>query len=178
MKILSFIRKNNDSGLHILHHLMARSGSTGCGIIKGEFVIAQTDSPEKIKAIADAHLELLDEENLEIPETDWVRVECNFVASSKKEDLWVSKTRALDKFLALTGLDQAAKLDSNSHPWPVVIPMGVAETTKEKVKVINRFEISGNFKVIDREKFENAMLSGVGKRKTYGYGLILAKDLD
>lgn len=72
--------------------------------------------------------------------------------------------KALEKFCLLSGLEHN-KVDCKF--------LGPHKETKFNIH--NSFCIQGLFKVVDHNKFNQALTNGVGSRKSYGYGLILIK---
>ena len=72
---------------------------------------------------------------------------------------------ALDKFCFLSGLKQQNKSECRF----------VGPHNEKKFNIHNAFHIQGSFKVADHNKFNQALINGIGSRKSYGYGLILIK---
>ena len=80
----------------------------------------------------------------------------------------LSKEEALVKFCSMTGLEKVYEKDSsyvNVTPVRGIFIHGVEDK--------NVFHITGTFRVVDEDKFINAYNQGVGRRKSYGCGLIV-----
>ena len=71
---------------------------------------------------------------------------------------------ALDKFCFLSGLKQ------NKSECRFLGPHN-----EKKFNIHNAFHIKGLFNITDYNKFNQALKTGIGSRKSYGYGLILIK---
>jgi hypothetical protein len=79
----------------------------------------------------------------------------------------ISKADALDLFCKKAGL---VRVGGSSCDVSAVID---DDLTIHGFKDLNTFIITGTFKVSDFERFKNAYNYGVGRRKSYGCGLIL-----
>jgi hypothetical protein len=79
-----------------------------------------------------------------------------------------SKCEVLAKFCATAGLKIAYE---QGERYAKVTP--VEDLFIKGIKQINTFIIAGTFEVVDRSKFEDAYNHGVGKRRTYGCGMLV-----
>ena len=78
---------------------------------------------------------------------------------------------ALEKFCSMAGL----KVDKVSCEF-----LGPRREYKKDIyfSIHNTFCIKGRFHILDHHKFNQALINGIGSRKSYGYGLILIKKED
>ena len=73
---------------------------------------------------------------------------------------------ALNKFCFLSGLEQ-----NQAH----CEFLGPRKGKEGRFNIHNAFHIQGLFNIFNHNKFNQALQTGVGSRKSYGYGLILIK---
>jgi hypothetical protein len=72
---------------------------------------------------------------------------------------------ALEKFCFKAGLEK-----TNTS---LIEFLGQNNVVKNKYNIHNTFRITGDFKIINLERFINAVKFGIGSRKNYGFGLII-----
>lgn len=103
-----------------------------------------------------------------------LRVFCRVSFSSRGKDNFVkpmNTEEALAKFLDITGLVQSSgPLAKLGHS---VRFMG--RVAEKRFDIMNAFEITGIFSVSSPKKLAAAVLSGIGARRSYGFGLVLVK---
>lgn len=90
-----------------------------------------------------------------------VSVELSFENNATKRLL--TEEEALNKFLWRTGLES---VDVNISCLPQ------RELIRNEYPIKNLFGFSGKFRVVDSELFKDALESGIGKHRSYGYGMI------
>lgn len=85
---------------------------------------------------------------------------------------YLSESAALKKFMRMTGLcePETARISYKEHPKCQFR----GRQSVGKIKIYNAFNIYGHFIVESEELFRRALCEGVGSRRSYGFGLILA----
>lgn len=73
------------------------------------------------------------------------------------------------KFCKMTGLQPAINKFSNC--------VFLGENGTKKFKIFNSFKISGFFRITDLNLFNQSLENGIGSYKSYGYGLIIIKEI-
>lgn len=79
----------------------------------------------------------------------------------------ITKKQALEKLCRVAGLEIAVtdnKFYASVEPVELVI---------HGIRDVNTFIVSGTFRVVDEDKFLTAYNNGVGRRKSYGCGMLV-----
>lgn len=100
-------------------------------------------------------------------ENDLISISLNVCFDKKAPNPYMTVDAAKKKFQELTGL--GSRSSSSFRPLP-------KDSIKSKVCLVNVFNITGQFQIKDLEKFTKAFEQGVGRRFSYGYGLIEVHD--
>ena len=77
---------------------------------------------------------------------------------------------ALEKFCLLSGLK------TGKASCDFLGPHREQKKDGRFFNIHNTFHIEGLFYILDHDKFNRALIEGIGSRKSYGYGLILIKE--
>ncbi len=102
-------------------------------------------------------------------EVGTVELACNVAFDSKPKGYRRKEWQTHEAFAMFTERAGLKSIDSE------IYNLGLMETSKFKLRTA--FRIYGEFCIVDREKFNDAFLNGVGGRRSYGFGLILIKKL-
>lgn len=97
-----------------------------------------------------------------------VTLSCNVCFDSKSKGIYRKEWRTHEAFAMFTAQAGLKSIDSE------IYNLGLLETSKFTIKTA--FRIVGEFSIVDRAKFDDARSSGVGGRRSYGFGLIIIKN--
>lgn len=175
-KIVSFeMRASDYSG--ICHHILSEAKVTGCSMVSGSIAMIQIDEQDLLTVLRSSPLEPENISDVSVPNEDIVSCFSVFSSSGKAGDRGgiLSSKEALVRFYSLTGLGPASELSYSDYGAVKISPLPMEKFTK--FNVVNRFQVSGNFVVKDRIKFQQAVLSGIGTRRSWGHGLMLVEGI-
>lgn len=178
MKALIFENGSKNPGL--VHHVLSQVGG-GCSFAIDETIVVQVQDAAVSQALELAEaagLIFVGEMDIEKPTEDVVHLKCLFATKgpSDHRNGWLPKGEALSRFMILAGVIPAGQVDYLSYGVPKVQAMPAQKQLK--FTIVNRFVIDGNFVVVDQAKFHAALLTGVGMRRSYGYGKIFAEGVE
>jgi hypothetical protein len=94
---------------------------------------------------------------------DVVQISIRVCFDKKPPNAFLTEQEAMKKFTEIAGL----KRRRHSSITPIA-----PDRVKDKVCFVNVFSINGEFEIVDEEKFAKAFEQGVGRRFSYGYGLM------
>lgn len=100
-------------------------------------------------------------------ETAIVTVACNVVFDSKREGIYRKEWRSHEAFSMFTAQAGLKSIDSE------IYNLGLLPTHKFTIRTA--FRITGEFSIVDRQKFDEVYFKGVGGRRSYGFGLMMVK---
>lgn len=152
--IHSFVRENFDSPLPSLE-------------VAGIYYVLtprdpSVDAPDRVHAVT---LDYGAGENLSV----FCRV--SFGSRGRRNHVGkLTGKEALLKFTEATGLE--VYMDDAGRDMAAATFMG--RVAEKKFDVMNAFEVTGFFTVVDPVRLRAALSAGVGARRSYGYGLIIA----
>lgn len=111
------------------------------------------------------------DDNLKVEQGQFVYLSAAMCFDYKDKEIELQKTfackeKAMKQFCKLAGVEKVCA--SIKHA-------GIKNTNK--FTIFNTYDISGEFEIKDLETFEKAYKEGIGTRKSYGFGLILAKPI-
>lgn len=91
--------------------------------------------------------------------------------NKQRNNVFMKPLEALEKFCADAGLKV---LNGKARATPLPIERSQSKNDeKKKMNFLNIFEIHGLFEVKDVDKFRKSFSTGIGGRKSFGYGLIV-----
>ena len=175
-KIVTFTMGNKDTA-SMCHSILASSGAVGCSMVVGSAIAIQVDEDDVGRVLQAARLEAESISDVVVPDDDVVCCSSVFSSSGKAGDRggFLTKAEALRRFCKLSGLIPAS--GESYVEFGAVTIKALPVEKHAKFNIVNRFQVSGNFEVVDRAKFNNAVMNGIGTRRSYGYGLILSEGM-